>query len=32
MSEMCTCIKRVDYHLAGLLHYIDIADIGLSEI
>src|SRR6516165_3442785 len=27
-----TCFKRVDYDLAGLLHYIDIGDIGLPDI
>ncbi|HOO50833.1 MAG TPA: DUF262 domain-containing protein [Alphaproteobacteria bacterium] len=32
MSEMRTCFKRVDYDLAGLLHYIDIGDIGLPDI
>ena len=32
MSELRTCFKRVDYDLAGLLHYIDIGDIGLPDI
>ena len=32
MPEIKTCFKRVDYDLAGLLHYIDIGDIALPEI
>jgi hypothetical protein len=32
MSDMKTCFKRVDYDLSGLLHYIDIGDIGLPDI
>ncbi len=32
MSEMKTCFKRVDYDLSGLLHYLDIGDIGLPDI
>lgn len=32
MSELNTCFKRVDYDLSGLLHYIDIGDIGLPDI
>lgn len=32
VSELKTCFKRVDYDLAGLLHYIDIGDIGLPDI
>ncbi|MHB8765245.1 MAG: DUF262 domain-containing protein [Deferrisomatales bacterium] len=32
MSEVKTCFKRVDYDLSGLLHYIDIGDIGLPDI
>jgi hypothetical protein len=32
MTEMKTCFKRVEYDLAGLLHYIDIGDIGLPDI
>lgn len=32
MSELKTCFKRVDYDLTGLLHYIDIGDIGLPDI
>lgn len=32
MSELKTCFKRVDYDLGGLLHYIDIGDIGLPDI
>ena len=32
MSEMKTCFKKVDYDLGGLLHYIDIGDIGLPDI
>lgn len=32
MSELKTCFKLVDYDLDGLLHYIDIGDIGLPDI
>ncbi len=32
MGEVRTCFKRVDYDLAGLLHYVDIGDIGLPDI
>ncbi len=32
MTDMKTCFKRVDYDLSGLLHYIDIGDIGLPDI
>ena len=32
MNEIKTCFKRVDYDLAGLLHYIDIGDIALPDI
>lgn len=32
MTEMPTVFKKVDYNLAGLLHYIDIGDIGLPDI
>ena len=32
MSEMKTCFKKVDYDLSGLLHYIEIGDIGLPDI
>lgn len=32
MSELNTCFKRVDYELSGLLHYIEIGDIGLPDI
>ncbi len=32
MNEQKTCFKRVDYDLSGLLHYIDIGDIGLPDI
>lgn len=32
MSELKTCFKRVDYELAGLLHYVDVGDIGLPDI
>lgn len=32
MSELKTCFKRVEYDLSGLLHYIDIGDIGLPDI
>jgi hypothetical protein len=32
MSDMKTCFKRVDYDLAGLLHYLDTGDIGLPDI
>ena len=31
-SDHKTCFKRIDYDLAGLLHYIDIGDIGLPDI
>lgn len=32
MEKLKTCFKRVDYDLSGLLHYIDIGDIGLPDI
>lgn len=32
MTEMKTCFKRVDYDLSGLLHYLDVGDIGLPDI
>jgi hypothetical protein len=32
MSELKTCFNRVDYDLSGLLHYINIGDIGLPDI
>ncbi len=32
MSELKTCFKKVDYDLTGLLHYIEIGDIGLPDI
>ncbi|MFN0149959.1 MAG: DUF262 domain-containing protein [bacterium] len=32
VSELKTCFKRVEYDLSGLLHYIDIGDIGLPDI
>lgn len=32
MSELKTCFKKVDYDLNGLLHYIDLGDIGLPDI
>jgi len=32
MTELRTLFKRVDYTLDGLLHYIDIGDIGLPDI
>ncbi len=32
MNELKTCFKKVDYDLSGLLHYIDIGDIGLPDI
>jgi hypothetical protein len=32
ISELKTCFKRVDYDLSGLLHYLDIGDIGLPDI
>lgn len=32
MVELKTCFKKVDYDLSGLLHYIDIGDIGLPDI
>jgi hypothetical protein len=32
MNELKTCFKRVDYDLDGLLHYLDIGDIGLPDI
>lgn len=32
MSDQKTCFKKVDYELNGLLHYIEIGDIGLPDI
>lgn len=32
MSTLKTCFKKVDYELSGLLHYIEIGDIGLPDI
>jgi len=32
MNEPKTYFKKVDYELSGLLHYIDIGDIGLPDI
>lgn len=32
MSDLKTCFKKVDYDLSGLLHYIEIGDIGLPDI
>ena len=32
MNELNTCFKRVEYDLSGLLHYIEIGDIGLPDI
>lgn len=32
MPELKTCFKKVDYDLSGLLHYIEIGDIGLPDI
>lgn len=32
MNELKTCFKKVDYTLSGLLHYIEIGDIGLPDI
>ena len=32
MTEIKTCFKRVEYDLSGLLHYIEIGDIGLPDI
>jgi hypothetical protein len=32
MNELKTCFKKVDYDLSGLLHYIEIGDIGLPDI
>lgn len=32
MGELKTCFKKVDYDLGGLLHYIEIEDIGLPDI
>lgn len=32
MNELKTCFKRVDYDLSGLLHFLDIGDIGLPDI
>lgn len=32
MNDLKTCFKRVDHDLAGLLHYLDIGDIGLPDI
>ena len=31
MSELKTCFKRVDYDLAGLLHYLDIGGPPVPE-
>ncbi len=31
-ERLKTCFKRVDYDLSGLLHYLDIGDIGLPDI
>lgn len=32
MGDPRTLFKRVDYDLSGLLHYVDIGDIGLPDI
>jgi uncharacterized protein with ParB-like and HNH nuclease domain len=32
MKEINTCFRKVDYDLSGLLHFIDIGDIGLPDI
>lgn len=32
MNDLRTCFKAVDYTLDGLLHYIEIGDIGLPDI
>jgi hypothetical protein len=32
MGDLRTVFKRVEYDLAGLLHYLDIGDIGLPDI
>ncbi len=32
VSDIKTCFKKVDYDLGGLLHYIEIGDIGLPDI
>lgn len=32
MSEIKTCFRKVDYDLSGLLHFIEIGDIGLPDI
>ncbi len=32
MSDLKTCFKKVDYDLAGLLHYVEIGDVGLPDI
>ena len=32
MSDLKTCFKKVDYDLSGLLHYIEVGDIGLPDI
>ena len=32
MSEIRTVFKKVDYDLSGLLHYVEIGDIGLPDI
>ena len=32
VNELNTCFKRVEYDLSGLLHYIEIGDIGLPDI
>ncbi len=32
MNDWKTCFKKVDYDLSGLLHYIELGDIGLPDI
>lgn len=32
MTEIKTCFRRVDYDLDGLLHFLDLGDIGLPDI
>jgi hypothetical protein len=32
MTELKTCFKKVDYNLAGLLHNIEMGDIGVPDL
>lgn len=31
MSDIRECFKRADYGLSNLMHYFDIADVGLRD-